>query len=113
MSYEIIALPLFALQLKKLGKKYPKIKEDYEDLLDKLEDNPKTGNRIPGFQVPLYKIRMISRDQKKGKRGGYRVVYYFAGNDNFIYLVTIYPKAQQENFDRNLIIKALKRENLL
>jgi len=113
MSCEIIALPLFIGQLKKLKKKYPKIKEDYANLLDALEEDPESGNPVPGYSNNLYKIRLASRDQNRGKRGGFRVVYYFRNHDNTLYLVTIYAKSYQDNFDRDLIKNAMKREGLL
>ena len=115
MISEIIALPLFVAHLKKLRKKYPGIRDDYEVLLNTLERNPESGVLIPGFPIDLYKIRMPSRDQKRGKRGGFRVVYYLKqqkDDDEIVYLLTIYSKSKQENFDRELILSALKRAKL-
>ena len=40
MNYEIIASRLFAKELKRLGKKYKSLKNDYGLLLDRLELNP-------------------------------------------------------------------------
>ena len=37
----------------------------------------------------IYKIRLKSSDKKTGKRGGYRVIYYFSIKNN-IYLIKIY-----------------------
>jgi mRNA-degrading endonuclease RelE of RelBE toxin-antitoxin system len=33
----------------------------------------------------------------RGKRGGYRVIYYFVTADQEVWLLTIYDKVQQEN----------------
>ena len=113
MSYKITALSYFRKKIKKLKKKYPQIKEDLIDLLPVLKENPQAGEKPPGTNIPLYKIRMGSRDQKRGKSGGFRIIYFFRGKDGQIYLITIYPKSVQENFDLKKIIEILKEEGLI
>jgi mRNA-degrading endonuclease RelE of RelBE toxin-antitoxin system len=113
MSYRIKVLPWCSRQLKKLRKKYPQIKNDLENLGSILTQSPESGDRIPGLDVALYKIRMRSCDQKKGKRGGYRVIYYFKGENSIIYLVDIYAKVDREEFSREEVLKTLKEEGLL
>ena len=113
MSYNVFALPFFRKQLKKLSRKFPKIKEDFTDLLEILKETPFAGVRVPGIGVPVYKIRMASRDQKRGKSGGYRVIYYFKGKDGDVYLILIYPKSVQENFDIKKVNDLLKEEGLI
>ena len=46
MSYNVVAIPPFDRQLKKLGKKYPSLKKEYGDLLDSLEQTPEQGTPI-------------------------------------------------------------------
>ena len=99
MNYKIKVLSWCYRQLKQLKKKYPHIKEDLGEVGKILLVNPQAGDRIPGIKAPLYKIRMGFRDQKRGKRGGFRVVYYFKGKDGVICLVTIYSKSEQASFD--------------
>ena len=61
MSYEIIAIPNFKREIKKLAKKYPSFK------LESLQVEPAQG-------IPLgnncYKIRMAITSKGKGKSGG-------------------------------------------
>ncbi|MBI5349773.1 MAG: hypothetical protein HZB77_10740 [Chloroflexi bacterium] len=33
----------------------------------------------------------------RGKRSGYRVIYYFITDENEVWLITIYDKVKQEN----------------
>ena len=40
MSYNIIPLPPFERQLKRLSKKYPSLKEEYLQLIESLEKKP-------------------------------------------------------------------------
>lgn len=46
----------------------------------------------------LYKIRY--RVQGSGKRGGARVIYYFAGGEGVIVLLTVYKKADKEDLTK-------------
>ena len=48
MNYKIKALPDFVRTLKRLGKKYHSIKQDYSKLLEELYANPQTGIDLGG-----------------------------------------------------------------
>lgn len=43
MSFEIMAIPPFNRQLKRLAKKYPSIGKDLKELGEKLKENPIQG----------------------------------------------------------------------
>ncbi len=43
MSYNVLTIPPFDRQLKRLAKKYPSLKKEYAELLESLENNPKQG----------------------------------------------------------------------
>ena len=58
MSYEVMAVEYFKRRLKKLRKKYRRIEEDYNALIEILENNPMKGDAIPGFGNKIYKIRI-------------------------------------------------------
>jgi hypothetical protein len=46
MSYNIIAVPTFRKELKKLAKKYPSLKTDLAILFESLEENPVQGTSL-------------------------------------------------------------------
>jgi mRNA-degrading endonuclease RelE of RelBE toxin-antitoxin system len=112
MSYELIPLPEFERQVKRLRKKYRNIKADLRGLEKVLFANPKAGDPIPGLRNKVYKLRLASSDLERGKSGGFRVIYYFTQSDNNIYLLTIYPKPEKENIHIAEIVKALKQYGL-
>ena len=105
MSYEVMAVEYFKRRLKKLRKKYRRIEEDYNALIEILENNPMTGEAIPGFGNKIYKIRMRSSNMKRGKSGGFRVIYYLS--NHIVYLLTIYAKAKREEISIKDIKEAL------
>ena len=106
MCYEVMAVEYFRRKLKKLSKKYRRIGEDYKSLIETLENNPSEGDAIPGFGNKIYKIRMRSSNMKRGKRGGFRVIYYLS--DHIVYLLTIYAKAKKEEVSVKEIKEALR-----
>jgi len=104
MTYKIIPTEVFLKDVKSLKKKYRNIADDIDDLAENLAQNPTAGNALG---KNLYKIRLKSRDKQTGKRGGFRVIYYFAFEEN-IYLVKIYSKNIDDNFVRKEFEKILE-----
>ena len=112
MTFEIILTDPFKKKLKKLKKKYSHIKEDLEPLLASLEDGEISGDPVPGLFGKVYKVRCASSDMKRGKSGGYRVIYYLELENKFIYLLTIYAKARQENITVSGVLEILRELDL-
>lgn len=109
MSYNLVALPTFSTKLKKLAKKYKKIKSDLQELQKKLISNPKIGIAL---QHNCYKIRVANSSTPTGKSGGFRVVYYFVNENNKVFLMTIYSKTKKENISENELLELLKLNDL-
>jgi mRNA-degrading endonuclease RelE of RelBE toxin-antitoxin system len=104
MSYKIQILDTAKKDVKKLIKKYPKIKDDLLDLTNKLEENPFVGIHIG---KNFYKIRMKNSSINKGKSGGFRVIY-FVVIDEKILILKIYSKNEIENLSDEYIFSLLK-----
>jgi len=85
--------PQFERALKRLKKKFPSIKEDIVRLQKILNENPHAGISLG---AGLYKIRLASSDMKKGKRSGFRVVYFVFLSNDLIVLLDIYTKNVRE-----------------
>lgn len=102
----------FKKRFEKLEKKYRHISDDLESIIQEISENPQSGDPIPFFSEKVWKIRMRSRDMKKGKSGGFRVLYFYHAGDPAAYLLDIYAKCEQENILPNNIINLLKRNGL-
>ena len=101
MSYNIVAIPPFDRQLKRLVKKYPSLKEEYLELIKNLEQNPEQGTNLGNN---CYKIRIAIASKRKGKSGGARVITNFVITDATVYLLSIYDKSEKENLtDKELV----------
>lgn len=94
MSYNILPIPPFDRQLKRLSKKYPSLKEEYFELIESLEQNPEQGTNLGNN---CYKIRLAIASKGKGKSGGARVITNFVIADATVYLLSIYDKSEKEN----------------
>ncbi len=96
MSFKIISLNSFDKELKKLAKKYPSLKQDYADLLDDIDLNPKLGTPIGRN---CYKIRLSITSKGKGKSGGARVITHLivSVENEILYLLKIYDKGDLDN----------------
>jgi len=71
MSYDIIAVPKFSKELKRLVKKYPSLISEFQQLIKTLEEEPRTGTSLG---KKCYKIRLAIKSKGVGKSGGARVI---------------------------------------
>lgn len=72
--------------------------ESYFGFQNYLLENYMLGDVIPGGGG----LRKICwRAKGKGKSGGVRIIYYFASEKGYIYLMAIYGKNQQTDLDKD------------
>ena len=94
MSYSIKTIPSFDKQLKKLVIKHPSFKGEFLSFIKSLYENPLQGKSL-GNQC--YKIRIAIQSKGKGKSGGARIISHILIQEETIYLITIYDKADIDN----------------
>ena len=106
MSYRIETIPRFEKNVKKLKKKFPKIKTDLVDFVTELSNNPELGIYLG---ENIFKVRIQNSSIPTGKSGGFRVITYYK-TDDILYLVTIYSKTEQDNILTNKLKKIVSEE---
>jgi mRNA-degrading endonuclease RelE of RelBE toxin-antitoxin system len=94
MIVEVRSTRLFDKQLKRLVQKYPLLFEDSVSLTAQIKQGQLPGDRIPNLVHEVYKVRVPNRSAKKGKSGGFRVIYYVKTGD-LIGMLSIYVKTEQ------------------
>ena len=113
-------LPEFQQDLKRLLKKYRTLKGDLEVLKKVLavveHPQPPLSYRIPGlgFETPpIIKVKKFaSRSMKgKGSNTGFRLIYAHHQQSSLIQFIEIYFKADQENEDRERIIRYFRNSD--
>lgn len=110
MSYSIKVTSNFAKEAKRLAKKYPTFKKDYEEFKNRLQENPLQGDELtPGIR----KIRLAIKSKGKGKSGGARVITFnvLAEQQNgMVVLVLIYDKSDFSTVDVNTVKELIRDE---
>jgi len=86
----------FKIQLKKLKKKFPSVKDDLLKQMEKLD----LANEIH-IGKSIYKVRIKSSDQPKGKSSGFRTYIYIYKKNNLLVPLCIYHKSTTESITSN------------
>jgi mRNA-degrading endonuclease RelE of RelBE toxin-antitoxin system len=92
----------FKRNLRQLLKKYRNIRSDIQPLLNELSQGQTPGDRIPGTAFEIFKVRLPNSDSRRGKSGGYRIVYHHTIDDTII-LITVYSKTEQSDISPQAI----------
>jgi len=74
--------------------------DDYRLLQAELIQNPRAGNVIRG-SGGVRKLRWAAPG--RGKRGGYRVIYYVRHPKGVIWMLTIYAKSQIDSIPGHML----------
>jgi len=96
MPATVNLLSKFRRRLKRLRRKYPAVTQEVSKLVTELEDDQRPGVKLSGFGFDLYKVRLPNPSARRGKSGGFRVVYYAQFAD-LVHLVTIYSKSEESD----------------
>ncbi len=99
--------PQFKRDVKQLFKKYRQIRRDVNAFIEQLKQGETPGDQIPGAGYTVYKVRLKNSDLSKGKRGGYRLIYYLKTAERII-LITIYAKSEQADISPDEIRRIIE-----
>ena len=109
MHYKIKYISVFAKELKRLGKKYRSMSQDYARLIEELHANPQAGVSLGGG---VRKVRMAIASKNKCKRHGARVITFTYSVDEetgTIVLLYMYDKEERENISAAEITRLLEQ----
>jgi mRNA-degrading endonuclease RelE of RelBE toxin-antitoxin system len=86
--------PEFKRNIRQLGKKYRHLQADVQPVIAQLESGQTPGAQIPRTGYTVSNVRIQNSDIQKGKRSGYRMIYYLK-TPRRVLLVTLYSKTEQ------------------
>jgi mRNA-degrading endonuclease RelE of RelBE toxin-antitoxin system len=86
--------PEFKRNIRQLAKKYRHLQADVQPVINELEVGQTPGTQIPRTGYTVFKVRIKNSDLQKGKRSGYRMIYYLK-TPKTVLLITIYSKTEQ------------------
>ena len=112
MNYSVKTAKSFDKEIKRLGKRYTSIADDYATLLEELTLNPHLGTDLgSGFR----KIRMRIASKGKGKSGGARVITFTviaSVDETEINLLYIYDKSERSSITIHEMEELLRKNGL-
>ena len=112
MSCKVTAYPLFERALKRLGKKYRSLGQDYARWLESLRENPWQGADLGRG---LRKVRVSIAAKGRGKSEGARVITLVVarlGEGTEVGLLYIYDKSERESLTDGELVEILRRNGL-
>mgnify|MGYP002777798649 CR=1 FL=1 len=96
-SIQVFITDAFKRESRHLKKHYRNIEADLQPLIEQLQNGDLTGDRVPGFaDYVIYKVRVKNSDIRKGKSGGYRVIYQSLTPTSVV-LLYLYAKSDQDD----------------
>jgi hypothetical protein len=94
MEINFIPTPKFKKSFKRLYKKYPSLKEDFETFMKDFSENQAMGEDLGGG---FRKVRLAIESKNRGKKGGARIIVYnffLRTVPNNVLLIDIYDKSE-------------------
>ena len=96
-STQVFLADAFKREARTLKKRYRNIESDLQTLIEQLQNGDLPGDRIAGFaDYIVYKVRVKNSDIRKGKSGGYRVIYQSL-TPTAVVLLYLYTKSDQDD----------------
>jgi mRNA-degrading endonuclease RelE of RelBE toxin-antitoxin system len=86
--------PEFKRNIRQLAKKYRHLQADVQPVIAQLESGQTPGTQIPRTGYTVFKVRIQNSDIQRGKRSGYRMIYYLK-TPKLVLLITLYAKTEQ------------------
>jgi len=100
--------PEFKRNLRVLAKKYRNVRADIQPVIERIQQGDWIGDQVPETgDYRVYKARVGSRDTRKGKSAGYRLLYYVETGGRVV-LITIYSKVEQSDITHDRIRQIVK-----
>jgi len=97
LSAQVFIADAFKREARQLKKRYRTLESDLQALIEQLQNGDLTGDRISGFaDYSVYKVRVKNSYIRKGKSGGYRVIYQSL-TPTTVVLLYLYAKSDQDD----------------
>lgn len=108
-STQVFTTAEFKREARTLKKRYRSIESDLQPLIEQLQNGDFLGDRVSGFaDYRVYKVRVKNSDIRKGKSGGYRVIYQSLTPDAVV-LLRLYSKSDQDDVTIDEIRAIIKK----
>ena len=97
----------FIRDVKQLRKRFRRIEDDIDSLLEEIEDTGYRGDRVRHVGEELYKAGLSNISSRRGKSGGFRAIYLHEDEDALTFL-HIYSKSDKNDVSASEIMRMLR-----
>ena len=97
----------FNRQLRRLARKYPSVADTVDHLIAQLESDDRPGAKLTGLGYQVYKVRLPNRSARRGKSGGFRVIYQ-ERSGRLVLLLLIFSKTERADISDDVIIRVIE-----
>ncbi len=101
----------FDQDVKQLKKRYRRILDDLRDLVAEVMDSGYRGDRLSGTGSEVYKLRARNSSARRGKSGGFRVLYIPQDADTLLF-IHIYSKSDKAGISSGEVRRILRNLNI-
>lgn len=99
----------FKRQVRRLSRRYRRIRSDIQPVIDQLTTGETPGDRIQRLGHTVYTVRTPNTDTRRGKSGEYRIIYHVNSEDDVL-LVAIYSKSEQADIEPGDMLRIIRDE---
>ena len=96
----------FTRDLRRLARKYPLLADEIDGLISQLEMDYRPGVRLSRVGRSVYKVRLPNRSARRGKSGGFRVIYQERAGA-LVLLLLIYSKSERADIPDDVIRRVI------
>lgn len=98
MNYEVLTTEEFLKDAKSIIKNYPGFKQDIQNLIFVLQENPEQGDHLGHG---LYKLRVSISGKPSGKSYGARIIHLIISVHQKVFLLNAYDKSQKKSLTKD------------
>lgn len=92
---------------RRLTRRFPSLEAEVERLISRLEQDARPGAKLSGLGYQVFKVRLANRSARRGKSGGFRVIYQ-ERSGTLVLLLLIYSKTERADIPDDLIISVIE-----
>ena len=96
----------FKRNVRQLAKKHRHFQADVQPVVAQLEKGQTPGDKVQRTGYDVFKVRIKNSDIPKGKRAGYRMIYYLKAPERIV-LITIFSKTEQGDVSADQIRRVI------
>ncbi|MCY3866465.1 MAG: hypothetical protein OXG68_13595 [Chloroflexi bacterium] len=107
MTTRVESTGRFENESRRLIRKFRSLRNELDSLKLQLRGGDRPGDRLAGIGYEAYKVRLPNRSARRGKSGGFRVIYQ-EKSGRLVLLLLVYSKTEYADIPDDVIIRVIE-----